>query len=52
MKHLLFIHFSLLTDMLGGERQIIIVTSGREPISHPGILRYLLPKLDISDPPF
>ncbi|KHC52370.1 hypothetical protein MEW_02935 [Candida albicans P60002] len=46
----IYTFFSLLTDMLGGERQIIIVTSGREPISHPGILRYLLPKLDISDP--
>ncbi|CUM67107.1 uncharacterized protein PRCAT00004796001 [Priceomyces carsonii] len=46
----IYTFFSLLTDMLGGERNIIITTSGREPVSHPGILRYILPDLDISDP--
>ena len=37
-------------DRLGGERNIIIMTSGREPVKHPGILLYILPPLDISDP--
>ncbi|EER33538.1 hypothetical protein CTRG_02356 [Candida tropicalis MYA-3404] len=46
----IYTFFSLLTDMLGGERQIIIMTSGRPPVPHPGFLKYILPKLDISDP--
>ncbi|CAI5758552.1 unnamed protein product [Candida verbasci] len=46
----IYTFFSLLTDMLGGERQIIIMTSGRSPVKHPGILGKLLPPLDISDP--
>lgn len=46
----IYTFFSLLTDMLGGERNIIIMTSGREPIDHPGILKYILPAIDISDP--
>lgn len=46
----LYTFFSLLTDILGGERNIIIMTSGREPVSHPGILRYIFPDVDISDP--
>ncbi|ABN68213.2 predicted protein [Scheffersomyces stipitis CBS 6054] len=46
----IYTFFSLLTDMLGGERNIIIMTSGREPVKHPGILSYILPPLDISDP--
>ncbi|ODV76891.1 DUF300-domain-containing protein [Suhomyces tanzawaensis NRRL Y-17324] len=45
----IYTFFSLLTDMLGGERSIIIKTSGREPVAHPGLLRYVLPPLDISD---
>lgn len=45
----IYTFFSLLTDMLGGERNIIIMTSGRAPVLHPGILGYILPPLDISD---
>ncbi|CAK9439128.1 uncharacterized protein LODBEIA_P33520 [Lodderomyces beijingensis] len=45
----IYTFFSLLTDMLGGERNIIIMTSGRRPVRHPGVLGYLLPPLDISD---
>ncbi|KAI5950605.1 hypothetical protein CANMA_005265 [Candida margitis] len=46
----IYTFFSLLTDMLGGERNIIIVTSGRKPVPHPGIMKYIMPSLDISDP--
>lgn len=46
----IYTFFSLLTDMLGGERNIIIFTSGREPVPHPGIVHYVLPDIDISDP--
>lgn len=46
----IYTFFSLLTDMLGGERHIIIMTSGREPVPHPGFLGKFLPKMDISDP--
>lgn len=46
----IYTFFSLLTDMLGGERNIIIMTSGREPVAHPGIVHYILPDIDISDP--
>lgn len=46
----IYTFFSLLTDMLGGERHIIIMTSGREPVAHPGFLGKCLPRLDISDP--
>ncbi|KAI5952537.1 hypothetical protein KGF54_003404 [Candida jiufengensis] len=46
----IYTFFSLLSDMLGGERNIIIMTSGREPVKHPGIVGYILPPLDISDP--
>lgn len=46
----IYTFFSLLTDMLGGAKSIIILTSGRAPVAHPGCLRFILPKLDISDP--
>ncbi|KAG7663090.1 uncharacterized protein J8A68_003400 [[Candida] subhashii] len=46
----IYTFFSLLTEMLGGERNIIIMTSGRTPVNHPGMLGYCLPPLDISDP--
>lgn len=46
----IYTFFSLLTDMLGGERNIIIMTLGRQPVPHPGFLGYILPRLDISDP--
>ncbi|EEQ38623.1 hypothetical protein CLUG_02749 [Clavispora lusitaniae ATCC 42720] len=46
----IYTFFSLLTDMLGGAKSIVIMTSGRPPVAHPGFLRFILPKLDISDP--
>lgn len=46
----IYTFFSLLTDTLGGERSIIIMTSGRKPVSHPGVLRFIFPDVDISDP--
>lgn len=46
----IYTFFSLLIDMLGGAKSIIIMTSGRPPVAHPGFLRFFLPKLDISDP--
>ncbi|KAK6205172.1 organic solute transporter Ostalpha-domain-containing protein [Scheffersomyces amazonensis] len=46
----IYTFFSLLTDMLNGERHIIIMTSGRQPVEHPGIMKYFFPPMDISDP--
>ncbi|KAK6463883.1 organic solute transporter Ostalpha-domain-containing protein [Scheffersomyces coipomensis] len=46
----IYTFFSLLTDMLNGERNIIIMTSGRQPVDHPGIFKYMFPPMDISDP--
>lgn len=46
----IYTFFSLLTGMLGGERNIIIMTSGRVPVNHPGVLGHVLPPMDISDP--
>lgn len=46
----IYTFFSLLIDMLGGARNIIISNSGRPPTPHPGIVLYFLPPLDISDP--
>lgn len=46
----IYTFFSLLTHMLGGERNIIIKTSGRRPVNHPGFLGYIILPLDISDP--
>ncbi|KAL7663341.1 DUF300-domain-containing protein [[Candida] zeylanoides] len=46
----IYTFFSLLTQMLGGERNIIISTSGRAPVAHPGPLRWVLAPMDISDP--
>lgn len=46
----IYTFFSLLTDMLGGAKSIIIMTSGRPPVPHPGFVRFLFRPLDISDP--
>lgn len=46
----IYTFFSLLTDMLGGAKSIIIMSSGRPPVAHPGFLKWVLPPLDISDP--
>lgn len=45
----IYTFFSLLTEMLGGERHIIIMTTGREPVPHPGFMRFFFNDLDISD---
>lgn len=47
----IYTFFSLLIEMLGGDKSIVIMTSGRPPVMHPGILGRCLPALDISDPP-
>lgn len=46
----IYTFFSLLIDMLGGAKSIVIMTSGRPPVPHPGFMGKCLPKLDISDP--
>lgn len=46
----IYTFFSLLTDMLGGAKSIVILTSGRQPVPHPGFVGLILPPLDISDP--
>jgi hypothetical protein len=46
----IYTFFLLLTGMLGGERNIIIMTSGRVPVAHPGVLGHIFPPLDILDP--
>lgn len=46
----IYTFFTLLTDLLGGERNIIINTSGREPVRHSGLLKYVFPDVDTSDP--
>lgn len=46
----IYTFFSLLTDMLGGAKSIVIMTSGRPPVEHPGFMRLILRPLDISDP--
>lgn len=46
----IYTFFSLLTDMLGGAKSIIITTSGRPPVQHPGFVKFILLPLDISDP--
>jgi hypothetical protein len=46
----IYTFFTLLTNTLGGERDIIISTSGRSPKSHLFPFNYCCPKVDISDP--
>ncbi|KND97659.2 hypothetical protein QG37_06058 [Candidozyma auris] len=46
----IYTFFSLLTDMLGGAKSIVIMTSGRPPVDHPGFMKWIFPPLDISDP--
>lgn len=46
----IYTFFSLLIDMLGGAKSIVIMTSGRPPVPLPGVLGRCLPPLDISDP--
>ncbi|KJR82341.1 uncharacterized protein SPSK_03115 [Sporothrix schenckii 1099-18] len=46
----IYTFFQLLINYLGGERSLIIMTHGREPISHLWPLNHVLPPVDISDP--
>lgn len=46
----IYTFFSLLTHLLGGERRIVVLTSGRQPVKHPWPFSTVLPEIDISDP--
>ena len=46
----IYTFFQLLINFIGGERSLIIMMYGRQPISHPWPLNYCLSKVDISDP--
>ncbi|KAK4251578.1 organic solute transporter Ostalpha-domain-containing protein [Corynascus novoguineensis] len=46
----IYTFFQLLINYLGGERALIIMTHGREPIDHLWPLNHVLPRVDISDP--
>lgn len=46
----IYTFFSLLIDMLGGAKSIVVMATGRPPVHHPGFIRYILPAVDISDP--
>lgn len=46
----IYTFFQLLLNFLGGERALIIMMHGREPVPHLWPMNYILPKVDISDP--
>ncbi|KAF2279288.1 DUF300-domain-containing protein [Westerdykella ornata] len=46
----IYTFFQLLINFIGGERALIILMTGRPPVSHLWPLNYILPKVDISDP--
>ncbi|CCH43084.1 putative membrane protein [Wickerhamomyces ciferrii] len=46
----IYTFFSLLTHLLGGERRLVVLTSGRLPVSQPWPFSLILPAVDISDP--
>ncbi|KAK3294759.1 organic solute transporter Ostalpha-domain-containing protein [Chaetomium fimeti] len=46
----IYTFFQLLINYLGGERALIIMTHGREPVDHLWPLNHALPRVDISDP--
>ncbi|ORY10042.1 organic solute transporter Ostalpha-domain-containing protein [Clohesyomyces aquaticus] len=46
----IYTFFQLLTNFIGGERALIILMTGRPPVSHPWPLNLVFPKVDISDP--
>lgn len=46
----IYTFFSLLTHLLGGERNIVVITSGRVPVQHPPPFNKVLPAVDMSDP--
>lgn len=46
----IYTFFQLLINFIGGERSLIILMHGREPVNHPWPLNHVLKKVDISDP--
>ncbi|KAK2033681.1 DUF300-domain-containing protein [Colletotrichum zoysiae] len=46
----IYTFFQLLINYLGGERALIVMTHGREPVSHLWPMNHILPRVDISDP--
>jgi len=46
----IYTFFQLLINYLSGERALIIMTHGREPVDHLWPLNHILPRFDISDP--
>ncbi|KAI3549595.1 hypothetical protein CSPX01_02246 [Colletotrichum filicis] len=46
----IYTFFQLLINYLSGERALIIMTHGREPVSHLWPMHHVLPRVDISDP--
>ncbi|KAF9693361.1 hypothetical protein EKO04_008705 [Ascochyta lentis] len=46
----IYTFLQLLINFIGGERALIILMTGRAPVSHPWPMSLILPKLDISDP--
>ncbi|KAF7918367.1 uncharacterized protein EAE98_004262 [Botrytis deweyae] len=46
----IYTFFQLLINFLGGERALIIMMHGREPVHHLWPLNHVFPKVDISDP--
>ncbi|KAH7128671.1 organic solute transporter Ostalpha-domain-containing protein [Dendryphion nanum] len=46
----IYTFFQLLINFIGGERALIILMTGRAPVSHLWPMNYFLPKVDISDP--
>ncbi|KAF8849994.1 DUF300-domain-containing protein [Acephala macrosclerotiorum] len=46
----IYTFFQLLINFIGGERALIILMHGREPVHHLWPLNHFLPKVDISDP--
>jgi len=46
----IYTFFQLLINYLSGERALIIMTHGREPVPHVWPMDHVLPRVDISDP--
>ena len=46
----IYTFFQLLINFLGGERSLIIMMHGRQPVNHPWPLNHCFAKVDISDP--
>jgi hypothetical protein len=46
----IYTFFQLLINFIGGERSLIILMHGRQPVHHPWPLNYIFAPVDISDP--